>query len=321
MRRLSEIAGLKKNEESFRVGDASRFAWLSREKKRVHLFALGDVGSTLLLGLKLLGADCLSAVGIYDVREDMAQRYEFEMNQVLLPGAERSLPPVTVLSEDNLFDCDVFLFCASRRVPPVSEGGDVRMAQFGANAGLVRETAGKAAAASYPGLFGVVSDPVDPLCREAVRAGLAPEQVKGYGLGVMHARGVYYAAGDARFSSYPTEGRAYGPHGEGLILANSLEHYDDALSGELTGLALHANLRMREKGFKPYIAPALSSGAGAVLATVRGEWQYSSTWFGEAFFGAKNRLTRQGIEVENPLLPDPLFDRCQRSYENLKAVP
>ena len=82
----------------------------------------------------------------------------------------------------------------------------------------------------------------------------------------MNARAMYYARRDPRFASYLTEGRAFGPHGEGLIIANSIRHYDDRLSRELTELTKHANLEMREMGYKPYVAPALSSGALSLLS-------------------------------------------------------
>ena len=35
-----------------------------KTKKRVHVLAIGDVGSTLLTGLHLLGGDCISSIGI-----------------------------------------------------------------------------------------------------------------------------------------------------------------------------------------------------------------------------------------------------------------
>ena len=38
-----------------------------REKSRVNIFALGDVGTTVLIGLRLMGGDVLSSIGIYDI--------------------------------------------------------------------------------------------------------------------------------------------------------------------------------------------------------------------------------------------------------------
>ena len=52
---------------------------------RVNLLALGDVGSTLLMGLRLLGGDVIDSVGICDVRENVPQRWEMELNQIVSP--------------------------------------------------------------------------------------------------------------------------------------------------------------------------------------------------------------------------------------------
>ena len=209
---------------------------------------------------------------------------------------------------------------------------DVRMAQYEANKGIVSLFARKARDAKFQGLFAVVSDPVDPLCRAVFLAsnegeegkfdgkGLRPEQVQGYGLGVMNARAAYYAKQDARFASFLTEGRAFGPHGEDLVIANSIEHYDDALSKELSRLAIEANLRTRELGFKPYVAPAISSAAISILLTIRGEWHYSSNFLGGVYMGCKNRTTEYGLEIEALPLPEALFQRIQRAYQNREAI-
>ena len=88
---------------------------------RVHILALGDVGATLLLGLKVLGAGTIDTIGIYDVNPNVLERYEREMNQMgwAFEEAEAedegtaALPEVIILKEEELFDCDLFLFCAS----------------------------------------------------------------------------------------------------------------------------------------------------------------------------------------------------------------
>ena len=108
-----------------------------RERVRVNLLALGDVGSTLLMGLRLLGGDVIDSVGICDVRENVPQRWEMELNQIVSPEGERS-PPVEIVSPEEVFDGDVFLFCASRFVPDTSvTSGDVRMAQYQVNRELM----------------------------------------------------------------------------------------------------------------------------------------------------------------------------------------
>lgn len=303
------------------------------EKVRVNLLALGDVGSTLLMGLRLMGGDVISSIGICDLREGVAQRWEFELNQIQLPGPYDALPPVEIVSPEQLFDGDVFLFCASRFVPDTAvKTGDVRMAQYRLNRELAALYARKARQARYRGLFCVVSDPVDPLCRavltESNRApsgemdyqGLFSHQVRGFGLGVMNARAAYYARKDPCFASFLTEGRSFGPHGEDLVIANSIRHYDDALSRRLTEQAVRANLRMRELGFKPYIAPALSSGALSLLLCLRGQWHCSSTYLDGVFMGARNRVLPTGTELERLPLPRQLQDRLQTTMDRLRAI-
>ena len=256
------------------------------EKHRVSILALGDVGTTMLTGLRLIGGDVISDIGICDIRHETCERLVREVNQIRYPDGLRGMPPVRTVTEDELFDTDVLIFCASRGVPALGRenepGYDVRMAQLDANRDIIKHYAGLARAADYKGLFAVVSDPVDNLCAAFLDAsGLDPAQIRGYGLGVMNARAAYYAEQDARFAMYADEGRAFGPHGAGLVIANSIEHYDDELSKELTAKAAGANLEIRELGFKPYIAPAMSSAAISILLTLRGEWNYGSVYLGD----------------------------------------
>ena len=307
---------------------------LPEGKKRVNLLALGDVGSTLLTGLRLLGGDTIASIGICDVRPGFPERWAFEMNQIARPWDYDALPEVDIVAPEDLFDCDVFLFCASRFVPDTAvKSGDVRMAQYELNRGLVEAYARQARAQHFRGLFCVVSDPVDPLCQAALLEsnqneagnldfqGLTTRQVRGFGLGVMNARAAYYAKRDSRFASFLTEGRTFGPHGEDLVVANSIAHYDDALSRELTEKTVHANLEMRALGFKPYVAPALSSGALSLLLAIGGQWHCSSVYLGGVFMGCKNRLTAAGVEVEQLPLPLALLQRLRETMEKLRAIP
>ena len=301
-------------------------------KKRVHILGLGDVGGTLLTGLKLLGGDVISEIGVWS-SGSAAGRYEHEMNQISYPWEYHSLPEVVIIDREQLFQCDVFVFCASKSVPAIgTDVGDVRMAQFEANKEIIGEYARMARKQNFRGLFAVVSDPVDPLCRVVYlesntdehgvfdKRGLNAIQIKGYGLGVMNSRAAYYAKQNAKFRSFLTEGRAFGPHGRDLVIANSIEHYDEALSMELTELTVNANLKTRELGYKPYIAPALSSGAIALLLTLRGEWHYSSTYLGGVFLGAKNRMTQNGMELEPLALPEALYRRIEKAYRELEKM-
>lgn len=303
-------------------------------KKRVHILAIGDVGSTLLTGLKLLGGDVISTIGICDLSDQITARWEFEMGQINLPWDYNAFPDVEVVKPENLFDCDVFVFVASKGIPPVgSQVKDVRMAQFENNAAIVKTYARMARKANFQGLWCAVSDPVDPLAKTAYLEsnkdedgnwdgrGLRPEQVQGYGLGVMNARAAYFAKRDEKLSSFLTEGRSFGPHGTGLFIANSIENYNEEISQELTHKTVTANLVMREIGFKPYVAPALSSGALSILLTLRGEWHCGSVFLDGIFMGCKNRYTPAGVETELlPHIPDPLFAHIQEAADHLKTI-
>ena len=303
-------------------------------KKRVNILAIGDVGSTLLTGLKLLGGDVISKIGICDLSDQITARWEFEMGQINLPWDYDAFPDVEVVKPENLFDCDVFVFVASKGIPPVgSQVKDVRMAQFENNAAIVKTYARMARKAKFQGLWCAVSDPVDPLAKTAYLEsnkdedgnwdgkGLRPEQVQGFGLGVMNARAAYFAKKAPRLASFLKEGRSFGPHGTGLFIANSIEHYNEEISQELTHKTVTANLVMREIGFKPYVAPALSSGALSILLTLRGEWHCGSVFLDGVYRGCKNRYTPAGVETELlPHIPDALFGHIREAAEHLKEI-
>ena len=308
-------------------------ATLRKPRLRLNLVGLGDVGGTLLTALKLLsgagadapidpegaGADArigpetdppvIDEIGVYDPNEALCRRYELELNQVL----GRATPRIVLRPPEALFDCDVFLFTASRGVPHVGATGDLRMAQFEKNRELLKPYAAQARAARFSGLFCQISDPVDLLARcvflqsnreengEYDFFGLLPEQVVGFGLGVMQAR----AADMARRMGVSCPNlRAYGPHGADLVVANDPRDYDEALSEALTRRTVGANLLVRELGFKPYIAPALSSAALSLLALLRGEPFLGAVPLDGVYFGCRSRLTDRGFEpLREPLHP------------------
>ena len=305
---------------------------LGKKKFRTHILALGDVGTTMLVGLRLLGADVISHIGICDLNSSHVQRLEMEVNQIRYPfagfvGSDMPvLPPVEIVDEARLFDCDVFIFCASKGVPPVGTNGDVRMAQLEANRSLVNHFAALAKAVAFKGLVCIVSDPIEPLCKAFWQAsGLAPSQIQGYGLGVMNARAAYYAERNSAFALYLAEGRAFGPHGDGLVLADSIIAYHDDISKALTDKVVHANMAVRKLGYKPYIAPALSSAAISILLTLRHQWHYGSVYLGNAekgaFFGIKNRMNEQGVLYEDVAVCAPLYERLKQSYLRLCSLP
>ena len=288
------------------------------KKYHVTLMGLGDVGSTLAMGLKLLGGECIASLKIWDMNPKQAKRWEIELNQILSNPEIK----VTCIEKEALFDGDVFLFCASKGVPPVGERvEDVRMMQLAANAELLSEYVKLAADKAFKGLFCIISDPVDLLCKVAFETNLShcggvlkPEQIRGYGLGVMFARAVYY--GGEAFK----HGRVFGPHGKDLVVANAIDRYDDVLSQKLTKQVVNANLAVRDLGYKPYVAPALSSGAYSIINTLMGEWHESAVFLGGHYFGCRNRLTSYGTEIETVYPDRLLYHRMATAYERLGVL-
>ena len=300
-------------------------------RQQVNIFAMGDVGSTLLSGLFLLGGELIHTIGIWDLNPDLMHRLETEYGQIATANSRRKFPKVVGVSKDRFFEGDVAVFCASASVPSLDyTKEDVRMMQWNRNRTLVSEWAKRGVTYGFRGWMAIVSDPVDLLCKAAYIAASGmdsswgADRIRGYGLGVMHGRACYYIRKDLRFKSYEKKGRAFGPHGKGLVLANHMEDYQEELSLELTQKVVEANMVARENGYKPYIAPALASGALSILDTLAGNWQYSAIYLGEetegAYFGLLNRLGLEGTEIEKLELPENLFQRIRNSFEEIRKT-
>jgi hypothetical protein len=309
-----------------------KLVYTKKKKYKINVLGLGDVGSTLAIGLRLLGGDILDEIGIYSRNESTQKRWFYELGQIYSTD-KKSFPKVTMCSYDDLFHCDFFAFCASAFIPPVGEKiADVRMAQFEKNSNIIDLYAKEARKRNFKGIFGVVSDPVDLLCKKAYLSsntngdghfdslGLSPSQIQGYGLGVMHGRAAFYSNFVDGAQGYPVNGRAFGPHGKGLIIANNINDYNHELSLTLTDKTIKANLDVRALGFKPYIAPALSSGALSILATLRGHWNFSATFLGDIFMGSKNRRLDNVIEMERNKLDPVLLHRIEETYNYLRSI-
>ena len=305
----------------------------TKDKWKVNLIALGDVGSTLAIGLRLLGGDCISEIGIYDRNINRLKRWDHELNQIKDPADKVTFPKVLTIEEDDLFNCDMFIFCASKGVPAVgSEVKDVRMVQFQSNSEIISQYAKLARDKKFKGIFAVVSDPVDLLCKVAFLEsnkdsegnldfqGLSSDQIIGYGLGVMNGRAAFYAEKSQDTILFLKEGWLFGPHVDGLIVADSIEIYNEEISYYLTERTVNANKVVRSFGYKPYIAPSLSSGALSIIATIRGDWFYGSTYIREVYMGARCRLMPTGIELEQLKLPESLFNRIQETYDRLAGI-
>jgi len=331
IKRIKEKRVSSLNTEYPNWQDVLNYKFPSRWK--VNIVGLGDVGGVLLTGLRLLGGCCIESIGIYDKNINSIKRWELEANQIFCPFTAQKFPEVSRIREENIFDCDMFVFCATVGIPSLGEEQeDVRMKQFKGNSKIISDYARIAREKSFKGIFTIISDPVDLLCKAAFLAsnknkngefdfkGLAADQIRGYGLGVMHARAVYYSKQNTETAEYNREGRAFGPHGQGLLIANSVKKYGESLSEMLTEQAVKANLEVRKTGFKPYMAPALSSGSYPLIATMNGKWHYSATFMGGVFMGAKNRLLESGIEIERLDLPVNLVEKIKKSYQELGNI-
>lgn len=301
------------------------------KKWKINIAGLGDVGGTLAAGLRLLGGNLISSIGVYDKDINKMTRWEYECGQIMSPNADYEYPEIKILKDDEIFNCDMFVFCISLGVPSVgNEKKDVRIVQYEANSRVASYYGKLARQNNFKGIFAVVSDPVDFLCRKVLlesnkddkgsidKLGLKPEQVKGFGLGVMNARACYYSKKSSNTIHYLKEGRAFGPHGEGLIIADSIDNYNEQLSDFLTEKTKKANLEVRASGFKPYIAPALSSGSLSILDFISGKWHYSSIPIGGIYFGCRNRLTAVGTQIETYNLPKKLYSNICSTYQYLK---
>ena len=72
-----------------------------KKKWRLNLIALGDVGSTLLIGLRLLGGNEIDSIGIYDRNQDKLSRWEHELNQIRIPFNESAFPKIEIISKEE----------------------------------------------------------------------------------------------------------------------------------------------------------------------------------------------------------------------------
>jgi len=296
------------------------------KKKKVTLLGLGDVGSMLSIGLKLLGGDVIESIGIYDISEAQKSRWEMELNQIAINPSLK----ITAIERDALFSGDLFIFCASKGVPKIGEEGkDVRMVQFEENSKLIAQYAEQARTEAYKGIFAVVSDPVDLLCKQVFESsnrelktgisdflGLLPEQVIGFGLGVMDGRAKYYS--DKLSLNYVKTGRVFGPHGEALVVADDVLTEDQETSIRLTKCVIEANLEMRALGFKPFVAPAMSSGAVSIVNLLAGNDHYSANFLHGVYWGGRNSQKSYGVDFEGLTVSNALMVRIETTYKRLE---
>ena len=172
MRYISELIDEKKAVEKREGSVVLPGRDRTRKENRVNLIALGDVGGTVLMGLRLLGGDVISSIGIYDLNENVVKRYEMEINQICFPDV-RSLPEVTALEpgSESLYDCDMLVFCATKGVPPVTTAAS---ATGPASCCRARRPTACGGSSSYARARAVSADPSAPTASTTRSSGGAP---------------------------------------------------------------------------------------------------------------------------------------------------
>lgn len=281
--------------------------------RTLGVIGMGDVGITMVIGLMLYGRDQFDELLLVDRHDANQQRLSHELAQIRSQAT--TFPRIRFVEPNDLVVADMVLFVASVSVPKVGEAvTDARLVQFGSNWALLHDYATRFVSLGYHGFFGVVSDPVDYLATHLVtKLGIDPTRVMGFGQGVMAARAAYYGGDTVRM---------FGPHGRGLFVANDVTAYDEKLSLELSEQTLQENILIRSFGFKPYIAPALSSAAIAITDMVAGRFHYSSQFVGKIFWGERYRFTTDGLllkALSNPTLREQVsttYRKVVESYES-----
>jgi hypothetical protein len=275
-----------------------------RREWKVALAGLGRVGG---VAATVMAATPRTLSGIrellvYDVDGANQERWLHELGSIAQWRAEHELPRVRPTTITQVFsECDVFLFAATTAVPPLGSDGDVRLVQFEPNRALLHGFLEQAHAASYAGLFLVVSDPVDWLAQAAFHdsnsdprggfagGGLAPERIAGLGLGVMWARALAAARREGWGDLVARRGGAFGPHSTDVVV------FDDLLAANaercecLTAAAREGNFVIRHLGFLPFVGPGVSSVALALPALLGGRSVLASVLTDGIFFGCEAR--------------------------------
>jgi malate/lactate dehydrogenase len=289
---------------------------MADSSKIVSIAGLGNVGSTMLTALTLYPREKsqIDEIIIYDLDENLSRRWEMECNQIYSLNTVH--PRVSIAKKpEELFRADYFAFCVSVGVPEAGEEGesDIRLRQFRGNAGILEHYTELAVRSEFKGIFAVVSDPVDHLTRYALEKSggrLLPRQFVGLGLGVMYARAKYL---------YP-EGNnpeVFGAHGDLLEVINDPENYNAEISEKLTERVRNFNLEIRKLGYKPYTAPAISSGALALTAIIKKQPFYGAVYEDGIVWGSKLLPVNEGWER---ILPSGNIEIERLMQKNRKKV-
>jgi len=302
---------------------------------------VGGLGAVALAGMEAAGSR-VGTILVHDTDAANLERMRLELASICSWRGQAGLPAVEAAGlPEMLRRADVFLFAAATAVPPLGSPGDVRMAQFGPNRAALRPALEAAAEAGFAGLFGIVSDPVEPLAQAAFHdsngppawagpepapflgAGLAPESVAGLALGVMWGRAMALAASLGAGERVQRQGAAYGPHSTEVLVFDDPAQPDPALSRRLTEAARGGNLKIRDLGYLPYIGPAMSSIALTLPPLLAGREVLTSHFVHGIYFGGPSRLEWGMVSspgVMAPSVREQVRDLHRRLRERLEQA-
>jgi hypothetical protein len=282
----------------------------------VALAGLGRVGgvAATVLALTPSRVSGIRELLISDVDAANRERWLLELESIARWRSGDVFPQVRLTTISEIFSrCDVFLFAATDSVPPLGTQGDVRLMQFGPNCTILRAFLEQARAASYTGLFLIVSDPVELLAQAAFHDsnsdpfgaftgdGLAPERIAGLGLGVMWGRALACARREGWEQTVARFGAAYGPHGPDVVVFDDLRKPNLRRSDALSRAARGGNVRIRSLGHLPYVGPGASSVGLMLPPLLAGEEALTSVLLDGVYFGAPARLDWGVYPTPRPL--------------------
>ena len=102
--------------------------------------------------------------------------------------------------------------------------------------------------------------------------------------------------------------------------------FNPHISQQLRELTINANLEVRALGFKPFIAPAVSSAAYSIKACIEGLWHYSTIPFGQQYLGCLNAFKEEPMMEQFPVNPvveewiNATLGAMERDYATLPSV-
>lgn len=291
----------------------------SEKLNKIAIIGLGNVGSTLLQGLVLSDPSLsrIEEIIILDTNQALLKRWEVECNQINSPQTNH--PKVTIGHTEDLSEVDMILFCVTSGVPKLGEEekSDVRLSQFAGNSAILKSYLNSLMDAGYRGLFAVMSDPVDHLTRfalEYAKGKMDPSQFVGLGHGVMFARAHYLVPEKDKRYLWAT-----GTHGDLAFIIDDIRNFNEKESVRLTRETISLNIRVRELGYLPYVAPGMSSGVLSVISLLNGQPFFGALWNGKMVWGSKI-IRKDGFWGWLPLGNDPrlseLLDENQEKIDS-----